>query len=128
VQTHSTPLSFGFVPALVGVHQNLPLRVPFEASNLVPELDTSSPLAMARLVLCCHRVVPLEDATLRRTHHDRPTLAKPLPRLFGDGLPADQFPYVVRLMYSRVARLLTRLTGKQPIIVFAGLHNLHRLT
>ena len=112
MQAHSTPLGFGVAPALVGVHQNLPLRVPFEATILAPEPDASSPLAMARLVLCCYRIVPLEDAALRRTHYDRPTLAKPLSRLSGDGPPLDQFPYVVRLMYSRVARLLARLVGK----------------
>ena len=68
----------------------------------------SSPPAIARLVLCRHRV-PLEDAALSRADYDRPTRAKPRPRLSGDGFTRDQLPSIVRLMHRRIAGLLTSL-------------------
>ena len=110
VQTHSTPLGFEVVNTLVGVHHDIPLRVPSRACLLARDIVAFSPLAMARLVLCRHRIVPAEHTSLRRTHYDRPTLAKPLPRLFGVGFTCEHFPYVVvRLVYSRTARRLTSL-------------------
>ena len=109
VQSHSTPHGFEVI-TLVGVHHNILLRVPSKACLLAKDIDASSPLAMAQLVLRCHRIVPVEDTAFRRTHYDRPTLAKPLSRLFGVGFTCEHFPYiVVRLMYSRTSRRLTSL-------------------
>ena len=110
VEVHRwTPLGVQTVPALVGVHLDIQLRVPEKTSVLFPKAGTPAPLARARLVLCCHRIVKPEETSLQHPDYDRPTLTEPRSRLTGDIVAGEQLPGVVCLIYTRAAIRLTSL-------------------